>query len=585
MVALQAKALGHLDEVGLAVGVGLGKALAVECGLPLADHAQYLIVEDDGDDGQLVADCGTGLIEVHMEGAVAGEHDHPLVPAQCHLCADGGTVAKAHGAQAAAGDEAPALGVADVLCRPHLVLAHVGDVYGLGAALVADLADDLMGHQAGGIGHRVVILCLPLADHLHPVGMFLLLNHGEHPLQHVSGVTHDGEVNIHILAHLAGVDIDLDNGGVLCKRFGVQGHTVGEAGTHCQQNVTVGYSPVGGVAAMHTHHADVHGVAVGHDACGHQGIGSGDLCLFQQLPEGLAAGCRADAAAEVDQRTFGRVEDLCRPLDLLLIEGGHGADGFRLFRGELAHCSGDILGDIHQHRALAAALGDAEGRAHGVGQVFHPAHREIVLGDGHRDALDVSFLEAVPAQRTGGHIAGEGHHGHRVHIGSGNAGDEVGGTRAAGGQHHAGASGGAGVAVRRMGRALFVSRQHMGDAVGILIQLVVEVEHCAAGVAKDGIHSLLTEHLHKDLRTVQLHGEFLLFPVLFPLFYTFPHTLRGHRLINKRSLSPVQETKTWNNSKTLCGTTLVDASCALSRASNKALQGNGCRRRCLANIP
>ena len=25
-------------------------------------------------------------------------------------------------------------------------------------------------------------------------------------------------------------------------------------------------------------------------------------------------------------------------------------------------------------------------------QVFDPAHREVVLGDGHRDALDVGFL-------------------------------------------------------------------------------------------------------------------------------------------------------------------------------------------------
>ena len=70
-----------------------------------------------------------------MEGAVASEHDHPLVTAQCHLCADGCTVAEAHGAQTAAGDEAAALGVADILCCPHLVLAHVGDIDGLGAEM------------------------------------------------------------------------------------------------------------------------------------------------------------------------------------------------------------------------------------------------------------------------------------------------------------------------------------------------------------------------------------------------------------------------------------------------------------------
>ena len=179
-VALQPKALGQLDEIRLAVGVGLG-ALAVEGGLPLAHHAQHLIVEDDRDDGQLIADGGAGFVQVHVEGTVAREHDHPLVAAQCHLGTDGGAVAEAHGAEAAAGDEAAALGVADVLGGPHLVLAHVGDVDGLRAALIAHLADDLMGHQAGSVGHRVVILRLPLVDHLHPVGVLLLLDGGSIP--------------------------------------------------------------------------------------------------------------------------------------------------------------------------------------------------------------------------------------------------------------------------------------------------------------------------------------------------------------------------------------------------------------------
>ena len=66
--------------------------------------------------------------------------------------------------------------------------------------------------------------------------------------------------------------------------------------------------------------------------------------------------------------------------------------------------------------------------------------------------------------------------------------------------------------------------QRMRD---ISVQLVVEVQHCAAGVAEDGVHPLLTEHLHKDLRTVQLHGEFLLFRSNFHFTHFFPNTLRS----------------------------------------------------------
>ena len=150
-----------------------------------------------------------------------------------------------------------------------------------------------------------------------------------------------------------------------------------------------------------------------------------------------------------------------------------------------------------------------------------------MLGDGHRDALDVRLLKAVLAQTGGRHIAGKGDHGHGVHVGSGNAGDQIGGTRAAGGQHHAGAAGGTGVTVGCVGSALLVCREHMGDAVGILIQLIVKIQHCTAGIAKNGIHALLTKNLHKNLRTVQLHGELLLFPVLKSTFLHFSTFLQG----------------------------------------------------------
>ena len=91
-----------------------------------------------------------------------------------------------------------------------------------------------------------------------------------------------------------------------------------------------------------------------------------------------------------------------------------------------------------------------------------------MLGNGHRDALNVGFLKAVLADARGGYVAGKGHQRHRVHVGRGNAGDQIGGTRAAGGQHHTGAARCAGVAIRCMGRALLVGRQHMGDAISVL---------------------------------------------------------------------------------------------------------------------
>ena len=350
--------------------------------------------------------------------------------------------------------------------------------------------------------------------------MLLLLDEGEHSAQHVGGIAGNGEVHIHVLAQLAGVDVDLDDGGVFCKSLGVQGHTVRETGAQRDENIAVGHSPVRGVAAVHTDHTDVHRVTVGHDARRHQGVGGGDLSLVDQIPQGLAGGCAPHAAAEVDQRTLRRVDDVGGPLDLFGVVGGHGADLLRLLGGELADGGGHVLGDVHEDRALAAALGDAEGRAHGVGEVLDLAHREIMLGDGHRDALNVGFLKAVRAEARRGNVAGKGDHGHRVHVSGGDAGDKVGRARTTGGQHHTGAAGGTRVAVGCMGCTLLVGGQHMGDAVGVLVQLIVKVQHCAAGVPEEGIHPLLAENFHKNLRTIQLHFSSLLFPILFQL-YTF----------------------------------------------------------------
>ena len=51
-------------------------------------------------------------------------------------------------------------------------------------------------------------------------------------------------------------------------------------------------------------------------------------------------------------------------------------------------------------------------------------------------------------------------------------------------------------------------------------ELVVKVQHSAAGVAKKSVHSLLAQDLYKDLRTIQLHG---VAPIPVPLLI---HSLR-----------------------------------------------------------
>jgi hypothetical protein len=55
-------------------------------------------------------------------------------------------------------------------------------------------------------------------------------------------------------------------------------------------------------------------------------------------------------------------------------------------------------------------------------------------------------------------------------------------------------------------RALLVAGQHVPQPSGRLVDLVVDVEHRAAGIAEDRIHALLFENFHQYLRASQFHG-------------------------------------------------------------------------------
>src|SRR5665648_604826 len=69
--------LRQLDEVRhpnllvAGVKVGVGVALVVEQGLPLADHAQARVVDDRDLDRDLVDDAGRQLLVGHLETAIA----------------------------------------------------------------------------------------------------------------------------------------------------------------------------------------------------------------------------------------------------------------------------------------------------------------------------------------------------------------------------------------------------------------------------------------------------------------------------------------------------------------------------------
>ena len=150
--------------------------------------------------------------------------------------------------------------------------------------------------------------------------------------------------------------------------------------------------------------------------------------------------------------------------------------------------AGDVGRHVDEDGAGASGRGDVERLAHGGGQVIGGLQQEAVLDDGHRDAHDVGFLERVGADDGALHLAGDHDHGHAVHIGGGDGGDDVRGARPARHEADAGSPGHARVAVGHMGRALLVAREDVTD--GRIVERVVDFDDGAAGIPEDHVDAL-----------------------------------------------------------------------------------------------
>ena len=174
-------------------------------------------------------------------------------------------------------------------------------------------------------------------------------------------------------------------------------------------------------------------------------------------------------------------------------------------RGKLRRLGGRIFHNVDEHRAGPSAARDGECLAHDVRKLGRIAHHVVAFGDGHGDARDVNLLKRVLAHEVFRHIAGDEYHGGRVHISRGDACGEVGAPRAGGGEAHAYLAGGTGIAVRCMGSALLMGGENMPNFAAIVVKLVINVQDGAAGVAKNGIHTLFQQAFHQDFCACHLH--------------------------------------------------------------------------------
>src|ERR671936_295620 len=124
--AAPAVSLGECRVVRQVMGeLDLREALLEEHVLPLPDHAEMAVVDEDDDDREALVHRRRQLLLRHLEAAVAVDADDGRVRAR-GLGADRGRDPVPHRAEAARGDERAGAVAEEVLHRPHLVLSDAG---------------------------------------------------------------------------------------------------------------------------------------------------------------------------------------------------------------------------------------------------------------------------------------------------------------------------------------------------------------------------------------------------------------------------------------------------------------------------
>jgi len=284
-----------------------------------------------------------------------------------------------------------------------------------------------------------------------------------------------------------------------CEVSGVADHAVVEARADRDQHVAVLHRHVGFVRAVHAEHAEEFLVRGAIAAEAHQRVRDGIAEQIGELVQ-LARRIREDdAAARVDVRALRRQQQRDGLADLARVafrDGVVRAQRHALQRLVLARRLRHVLRNVDQHGAGPAGTGDIESFLDGGGEIAHVLHEEVVLHAGTRDTDRIALLKRILADRSSRHLAADDHHRDRVHIGRRDARHRIGDAGAGGHEAHANLAGRARVGVGGVNRGLLVAHQDVLELV-LLVQLVVDVEYRAAGIAPDKLDVFVGQCLHE----------------------------------------------------------------------------------------
>ena len=381
-----------------------------------ADRPVHAVVDDDRDDGELLARRGRELLPGHQEVAVAGETDHDALGVD-ELRRDRGREAVAHRA-AGRGELREVVLERPVAVPPHRVVAGAVGEDRVGRQPLAHRRDDLAEIERErairGDERRDVLAASRLRPRLpaRPVQRRQSARRAEE----LPGRRDDAEHGLEDAPELLGRGEDVNQG--LLRRGRAEQGVAGGGGVAETRTNAEDHVGVEGALRDLRRHADADRPDVGRRApvevrLAAEGVDDRDAV---RLSEGDRVGprlARPVAAADNHQRALGLAEQLERCSNLR--EAGRRARGHvRLRVGDRGGLGQHVLRQRHHHGPGPARCRNPEGACHHLGQARRIVHLDDPLGERpeHRDVVDL--LERLAAAIGTCDLADQQQHRRRV---------------------------------------------------------------------------------------------------------------------------------------------------------------------------
>ena len=507
----------HFDVVGVDVPwciklaeEGMGAVGLVFQILPLHDHAEMLIVQNDALDGNALGHRSGEFLNVHQYGAVAVDI-HDLKIGEGDFAPERGWQAVSHGSKAQAADKTPGFVEVIILGGPHLVLTHAGGHDDVAFAhFVKFLNHELGSNRIGVIFVGVGAVFFPLGDLFQPFGALrelpgiaLVARHFQHLVEAFEGlfdVGLDGEFDVLVLVNFCVVDVYMDDRAMLAELLHLAGHAVIEADAEGEQEISFIGRVVGGHGSVHAQPFQREWMRFWEGTHAHQRRCHRNVGAFGEFEQFLMGFARNDPAAAVQYRTLSLLDQPDGLIHRHFVQFKIGLVPAKLDRvriNRLAPGLLDVFRHVNNHRPGPTRLRDVKGLFDDARNVVGIRHQIAVLDDRQGHSKKVRFLKGTPSDHERGHLTGDHHQRRGVQIGIGNRRHNVCRPRSGGPHAHACSSGYPGIPFRCKSTALLMAGQNGANLLRSG-QGLVDRHRCPARIGENRIDPLALHAAHKD---------------------------------------------------------------------------------------